>query len=156
VALQQRLQQLAEDYPEEFMTATVDEQPTLLQSSLWVLDLHESPTSSDGWHLRSVRLTEGGYLWVGPELGKEGQAKLHLGGQSVMNLQVQRCRQGVEAVTYLRGLRVFPFRIDLFRGRAKRAKYFAATSAQMCDDWMRACRGLLHSEAELLGPVPAE
>ncbi|CAK0866700.1 unnamed protein product, partial [Prorocentrum cordatum] len=156
VALQQRLQQLAEDYPEEFMTATGDEHPTLLQSSLWVLGLHESPTRPDGWRLRSVRLTEGGQLWVGPELGQEGPAKLHLGGRSVMSLQVQRCRPGVEAVSSLHGLPVFPFRIDLLGGRAKRAKHFAAASAQMCDDWMRACRGLLHSEVELPGSTPAE
>jgi len=73
-----------------------------------------------------------------------------------MSLQVQRCRPGVEAVSSLHGLPVFPFRIDLLGGRAKRAKHFAAASAQMCDDWMRACRGLLHSEVELPGSTPAE
>eukprot|EP00930_Biecheleria_cincta_P073762 TRINITY_DN61051_c0_g1_i1.p1 TRINITY_DN61051_c0_g1~~TRINITY_DN61051_c0_g1_i1.p1 ORF type:complete len:603 (-),score=114.23 TRINITY_DN61051_c0_g1_i1:11-1765(-) len=162
-AVDQWLQQLAEDYPDEFcqkqmqgipstslappckaiqeaVAARDDPGNARICSKLWVLCLHGEPLREADWQLRVVWLSSSGRLWFGQEGSEDAvPCSLQLGGEIVPDLQVVRARRYVDYPETIRDQSVTAMRIEGTSGRYPRRKILASENAQVVEEWMEAC-----------------
>lgn len=162
-AVEQWLQQLAEDYPDEFCqigmqgipgsslvppckaidearAARDDPSNARISSKLWVLCLHGEPLREADWQLRVAWLSSSGRLWLGQE-GSEDPVpcSLQLGGEIVPDLQVVRARRFVDYPEKIRGESVTAIRIEGTSGRYPRRKILASEDPRVIEDWIETC-----------------
>lgn len=150
IAKDQWLRQLKEDYPDKFSKAVRPEakpskwesapeqmEDALIKSKLFVLNLHGDPTSAEDWVLRHAWLSRSGRIWLRGQ-GYNPRSTLYLGGNTVSDAQFFQVGH-TEAVSSIQDVPVFVIRVDFPGARFTRKKYFAATTAETRDDWIRIC-----------------
>lgn len=162
-AVEQWLQQLVEDYPDQFgkigmqglpgtclmppckaideaQAARDDPGNARVCSQLWVLCLHGEPLREADWQLRVAWLSDSGRLWLGQE-GSEDPVpcSLQLGGEIVPDLQVVRARRFVDYPEKIYGCEVTAIRIEGTSGRYPRRKILASEDPRVIEDWIETC-----------------
>jgi len=157
---EQWLRQLAEDFPDKFNRATRGNvakpsakwesaaercEDSILNSRLFILNLHGDPGTEHDWELRQVWLSSNGRIWLNAPDGNtakgSGSPTLYLGGHYVWDVQLFTVGQQ-EAVSMIDGFPVYALRIDFPGARFTRKKYFAAFDVETRDDWLRICSSL--------------
>lgn len=156
IACNQWLGQLKEDYPDTFnkakqKTSFGEVEPSqsfeveaerledaILSSNLFVLDIHGDPSTEKDWESRKAWLSSSGRIWLTNSAVIRGCTTLYLGGHCVSDVQVSPVGHS-EAVARINGAPVFVLRFDFPGSRFTRKKFFATTSAQARDDWIRKC-----------------
>jgi len=163
IARQQWLQQLHEDYPSEFCKVSVlgeqllspyadvdDDQQrimpesrskALLDSQLWMLNLHGDPLDERDWQCKGVWLSNTGRLWSESPTDADARPVRHLGGASVRDVQVSIVSSS-QAIVSIDKREVFVFKIDLPGARFSRMKYLAALDTETRDRWVRICTAM--------------
>merc|ERR1712194_626528 len=110
----------------------------ILSSNLFILNLHGDPLTEKDWEPRKAWLSSNGRIWLTNGAIFRGRPTLFLGGHCVSDVQVNPVGRS-EAVARINGAPVYSLRFDFPGARFTRKKYFATTSSQARDDWIRKC-----------------
>jgi len=157
IACDQWMRQLKEDYPDKFSKTelapisfgnarparkrevdTESREQAIIKSNLFILDLNGDPTSENEWQPRQVWLSRKGRIWLGDPHNPKHRPSLYLGGHCVSDVQFSPVGSN-DAVARINGAPVYVLRIDFPGARFTRKKYFATSSVETRDAWIRIC-----------------